>query len=88
MTDCAHRLAASRHIRKHVDASTRAWLARHAGGEAQRSSLIRLAKSAIDLHAKGVEAGVLPRTDDERSKPLLVALSALQTIIRNEGALT
>jgi hypothetical protein len=53
---------------------------------ATRSSLIKLAKASIDLHARGVEAGILPRTADERSKPLLVALTALNTVRRNEGA--
>jgi hypothetical protein len=52
---------------------------------ATRSSLIKLAKASIDLHARGVEAGILPRTADERSKPLLVALTALATIRNDEG---
>jgi hypothetical protein len=86
MTDCSHRLAASRQIRKHIDASTREWIARQAQADGQRSSLIKLAASAINLHKKGIEHDVLPRTHDERSQPLLVALTALKTILRNEGA--
>jgi hypothetical protein len=53
---------------------------------ATRSSLIRLAKASIDLHARGIETGILPRTPDERSQPLLLALTALATIRKNEGA--
>jgi hypothetical protein len=86
MTDCSHRLAASRQIRKHIDASTREWIARQAQAEGQRSSLIKLAVGAINLHATGLANDMLPRTEDERSKPLLVALAALQTIAKNEGA--
>jgi hypothetical protein len=86
MTDCSHRLAASRQIRKHIDASTREWIARQAQADGRRSSLIKLALGAINLHATSLANDVLPRTEDERSKPLLVALTALETIIRNEGA--
>jgi hypothetical protein len=85
VTDCAHRLAASRQIRKHVDAATREWIARQAQADGTRSSLLKLATSAIELHAKGIANDLLPRTADERSKPLLVALTALETILRNEG---
>jgi hypothetical protein len=87
MTDTAHRVAASRSIRKSLDEAHRAWLARREQGEDRRSSLIKLALGAINLHAKGIANDMLPRTEDERSKPLLVALTALETIIRNEGAL-
>jgi hypothetical protein len=85
MTDCAHRIAASRAIRKLNDRSRHDWLAKLAESDSTRCSLLRLAKSALELHAKGIAEDVLPRTEDERSKPLLVALTALRTILRNEG---
>jgi hypothetical protein len=50
---------------------------------AQRSSLIKLACSAIDLHAIAMAKGVKPWPDGEG--PLAVALTALQTVARNEG---
>jgi hypothetical protein len=86
MTDSAHRIASGRSIRKALDDAHRAWLARQEQGENQRTSLIKLALGAMNLHATSLAKDVLPRTDDERSKPLLVALTALETIIRNEGA--
>jgi hypothetical protein len=52
---------------------------------AQRSSLLKLAKSAIELHAVSLARDVLPRTDDGHSKPLIVALTALNTIRKREG---
>jgi hypothetical protein len=85
MTDCSHRLAAGRGIRAQLDASHREWLAKRAQADGTRSSLLRLARSALELHVKGLTKGVLPRTDDGHSKPLLVALTALQTIERNTG---
>jgi hypothetical protein len=85
MTDTAHRAASGRSIRKMLDDAHRARLARRAQGENQRTSLIKLALTSLDLHATSLAKDVLPRTDDERSKPLLVALTALETIIRNEG---
>jgi hypothetical protein len=86
MSDTAHRNAANRSIRKALDDAHRGWLARQEQSDTTRSSLLGLAKSALELHAKGLAQDVLPRTDDERSKPLLVALTALETIKRNEGA--
>jgi hypothetical protein len=86
MIDCAHRTAASRGIRKSLDEAHRAWLARREQGDARRSSLIKLAYSAMTLHSAGFAKDVLPRTEDERSKPLLVALTAMETIRSNEGA--
>jgi hypothetical protein len=84
MTDTAHRVAASRSIRKSLDEAHRAWLARRKQGEAWRSSLLKLANSALALHAKGIANDVLPRTDDGRSSPLLLALTCLQTIAKND----
>jgi hypothetical protein len=86
MTDTAHRVAASRHIRKHLDASHREWLARREQNDGRRLALLKLALSATELHAKAMAKDMLPRDGEERSKPLLVALTALETIIRNEGA--
>jgi hypothetical protein len=46
---------------------------------AQRSSLIKLASTAFDLHLAAVAKGVAPRGDDGGSEPLAVALAALKT---------
>jgi hypothetical protein len=85
VTDTAHRAAASRSIRAHLDAGHKAWLARKEQSEAQRSSLIRLAKSAIELHAVAMAKGVKPWADGEG--PLSVACAALKTVAKNEGVL-
>jgi hypothetical protein len=51
---------------------------------AQRSSLIKLAHSAFDLHLVSVAKGVCPRdADDGGSQPLAAALAALKTAARN-----
>ena len=84
MTDCAHRVAASRSIRKHLDESHRAWLAKRVQEDGTRSSLLKLALTSVRLHEKALAKGVVPRTDDDRSQPLLLALTALRTILRNQ----
>jgi hypothetical protein len=83
MTDCAHRLAASCHIRKHLDASHREWLARRESSEAQRSSLLKLALTSIKLHEATLAKGVRPWEDGKG--PMSVAVACLATIARNEG---
>jgi hypothetical protein len=51
---------------------------------AQRSSLIKLAHSAFDLHLVSLAKGVCPRdADDGGSQPLAAALAALKTAARN-----
>jgi hypothetical protein len=81
MTSCAHRLAASRHIRKHLDQSTREWLARREHS-ARRASLVKLAHTSMQLHQKALEKGI-PFEDGK--SPLAVACAALATIRRNQG---
>jgi hypothetical protein len=54
-------------------------------GAATRSSLIRLAKSAMDLHVKALANDVAPWPDGKG--PLSVAVTALETVARNEGVL-
>jgi hypothetical protein len=49
---------------------------------AQRSSLIKLAYSAIELHKKALAKGI--PFEDGRS-PIAVAVTALQTVRRNDG---
>jgi hypothetical protein len=83
VTDCAHRLAASRHIRKHLYASHREWLARRAGSESQRSSLLKLALTSLELHDKAMENNVAPWQDGKG--PLAVACACLQTVRKNDG---
>jgi hypothetical protein len=51
-------------------------------GSARRSSLIKLAASAFDLHIAAVARGVAPRDDDGGSQPLAAALAALATADR------
>jgi hypothetical protein len=46
--------------------------------EAERSSLIKLAHSALNLHVASVAKGVPIRDADERSKPLALAVTALR----------
>jgi hypothetical protein len=62
------------------------WAAQRAQSEqhsAQRSSLIKLARSALDLHLVSSAKGVCPRDDDGASQPLAAALAALKTAARN-----
>jgi hypothetical protein len=49
-----------------------------------RSSLIRLARSALDLHVSSLAKGVCPRDDDGLSQPLSVCVTALKTALRNQ----
>jgi hypothetical protein len=52
---------------------------------AQRSSLIKLAATAFDLHLAAVHKGVCPRDDDDGgSQPLAAALAALKTATNRE----
>jgi hypothetical protein len=55
------------------------------GSAATRSSLLRLAKSALELHVKAMENNVAPWPDGKG--PLSVAVTALKTVARNEGVL-
>jgi hypothetical protein len=51
---------------------------------AQRSSLIKLAATAFDLHLVSLSKGVCPRDDDDGgSQPLAAALAALKTAATN-----
>jgi hypothetical protein len=83
MTDCAHRVAASRAIAKLVARSRHDYLAQREQTDGRRIALLKLALNATELHAKSLAADMLPRTEDERSQPLLVALTCLQTIRRS-----
>jgi hypothetical protein len=49
-----------------------------------RSSLIRLARSALDLHIASLAKGICPRDDDGLSQPLAVCVTALRTALRNQ----
>jgi hypothetical protein len=68
MTEIADRVAGRRSAR-----------AQHS---ARRSSLIKLASTAFDLHVASVAKGVAPRDDAGGSEPLAVALAALKTADR------
>jgi hypothetical protein len=86
MSDCSHRLAASAAIRKLCDRSRIELLVlKRQQSDPRRASLLKLALSAVELHSKCLALGEVPRSEDERSEPLLVALTALETIARNEG---
>jgi hypothetical protein len=50
---------------------------------AQRSSLIKLASSALDLHVSALARDVCPRDDEGGSQPLAAALTALKTAATN-----
>jgi hypothetical protein len=50
---------------------------------AQRSSLLKLASSALDLHLVSLSKGVCPRDDDGGSQALAAALAALKTAATN-----
>ena len=50
----------------------------------QRSSLIKLAASAIDLHVSALARGVCPRDDPGGSPPLAVAAACLASAVRNQ----
>jgi hypothetical protein len=51
--------------------------------KAERSSLLKLASTALDLHVSAVARGVCPRDDDGGSQPLAAALAALKTAATN-----
>jgi hypothetical protein len=51
---------------------------------ATRSSLLKLALTSIELHKKALEKGVAPWPDGKG--PISVALAALETVRKNEGA--
>ena len=51
---------------------------------AQRSSLIKLAHSALDLHVSALARGVCPRDDQGGSQPLAVAAACLASAVRNQ----
>jgi hypothetical protein len=52
---------------------------------ATRSSLIKLAHTSIQLHAKALANGIQAWPDGEG--PLSVAVAALKTVAKNEGVL-
>jgi hypothetical protein len=52
--------------------------------DAQRSSLLKLASSALDLHLVSLAKGVCPRDHDGGSQPLAAAAAALATAVRNQ----
>jgi hypothetical protein len=52
----------------------------------RRSSLIKLASTAFDLHISATAKGVTPRDDDDGSQPLAVALAALATANKRENS--
>jgi hypothetical protein len=87
MTDTAHRVAATRSI-----LAKRGWVGEVLrkvdalnSAEATRSSLMKLFRSAVDLHVTSLSKGMdPPRTEDGESRPLVLAITALQTILRNE----
>jgi hypothetical protein len=85
MTDTVHRVAANRSIRKQGD-----WLDQLRADlkkSETRSSLIHLAHASIELHAKALAKGLrLPRAQDGGSKALAAALTALQIVVKDEGA--
>jgi hypothetical protein len=82
MSDTAHRAAANRSIRKALDDAHRAWLARQEQGENQRTSLIKLAHTSMELHLKALDRGL---TFEDGKSPLAVANTALATVRRNDG---
>jgi hypothetical protein len=50
-----------------------------------RSSLIRLARSALDLHIASLAKGLpVPRDKEGLSQPLAVCVTALKTAARNQ----
>ena len=51
---------------------------------AQRSSLIKLAASALDLRVSALARGVCPREDQGGSQPLAVAAACLASAVRNQ----
>jgi hypothetical protein len=51
---------------------------------AERSSLIKLASTAFDLHISSLARGVCPRRDGG-SEPLALALAALKTAATNRS---
>jgi hypothetical protein len=83
MSDTAHRIAAGRSIRKSLDEAHRAWLARREQDGAQRTSLLKLALTSLELHNKAMENNVAPWADGRG--PLSVACACLQTVRKNDG---
>jgi hypothetical protein len=48
----------------------------------EQRSLVKLAHSAIRLHASALAKGVVPRTEDGASQPLALALTSLNTVMK------